>query len=70
MIRLTNTTTDLLRVTPSSSNTVKVVVDYSDKTSTAYTGGNQATTVSAASITTVCSTPAASTIRDIDHISF
>jgi len=68
MIRLTAATTDLLRVTPTSANAVKAMVQFSDKTTTAYTGGNQATSIAAASITTICGTPAASTVRDIDHV--
>src|SRR3990167_5747976 len=68
MLRLTSTTTDLLRVTPSSTNAVKAMVQFSDKTASAYTGGNQATSIAAASIMTICGTPAASTVRDIDHV--
>jgi len=44
------------------------MVQFSDKTASAYTGGNQATAIAAASITTICGTPAASTVRDIDHV--
>lgn len=67
MIRLTNTTSDLISLI-TAQNGAKVVVSYSDATATAYTGGNQVTSITSATTTTICGTPAASTIRDVDYI--
>lgn len=68
MIRLNQTATQLLSLI-TAQNGANVVVSYSDKTSTAYTGNTQVTNITSATTTTICDTPAASTIRDIDHIS-
>lgn len=46
-----------------------VVVSYSDKTSTSYSGGTQLSTTNGATPVDICSPPAASTIRDVDAIS-
>lgn len=67
MIRLTNTTSDLISLI-TAQNGAKVVVSYSDATSTAYTGGTQVTSITSATTTTIASTPAASTVRDVDFI--
>ena len=67
MIRLPNTGTYSLELI-TAQNGANVVVCYSDATSTAYTGGTQATAISSATTTTICATPAAATVRDIDEI--
>jgi hypothetical protein len=67
MIRLPNTGTYSLELI-TAQNGAQVTVCYSDATSTAYTGGIQTTTISSATTTTICSVPAASTVRDVDQI--
>lgn len=67
MIRLTQPTSDLISLI-TGQNGAKVVVSYSDATASAYTGGNQVTSIASATTTTICSTPAASTVRDVDYI--
>ena len=70
MIRLTATTTDLLRVAASSTNAIQITVHYSAKTATAYTGANAALVKTTTAIETILGTPAASTVYDVDHVSF
>lgn len=67
MIRLPNTGTYSLELV-TAQNGAQVVVCYSDATSNTYAGGIQTTTISSATTTTICSTPAASTVRDVDEI--
>ncbi len=67
MIRLTATNTDLLSLI-TAQNGAKVVVSYSDATSSAYTGGTDVTSIASATTTTIVATPAASTVRDVDEI--
>ena len=67
MIRLPYTGTYSLELI-TAQNGANVVVCYSDATGTAYDGGTQATTIVSATTTTICNTPAASTVRDIDEI--
>ena len=65
MIRLTST--DLISLI-TAQNGARVVVSYSDATGSAYTGGTQPTSITSATTTTICSSPAASIVRDIDFI--
>ena len=68
MIRLTNTTTDLLACTPSSTNVVKTMVSFTDVTASAWVGNSEPHSLAAATKATICATPAASTVREIDHV--
>ena len=70
MIRLDNTTRSLValldaNVTTSQAN---VVVNYSDNNGTTYAGGTQVSVSNNTTQFTMCSAPAASTVRDIDNI--
>ena len=65
MIRLTST--DLISLI-TAQNGARAVVSYSDATGSAYTGGTQPTSITSATTTTICSSPAASIVRDIDFI--
>ncbi|MBK6639274.1 MAG: hypothetical protein IPG34_17410, partial [Rhodocyclaceae bacterium] len=67
MIRLPNTGTYSLELI-TAQNGAQSVVSYSDATSSAYTGGTQVASITSATTTTICSTPAASTVRDVDQI--
>jgi len=67
MLRLNNGSTQLISLITAQDG-ANVVVNFSDKTTTAYTGDSQVTNITTATTTTICATPAASTIRDIDHI--
>lgn len=67
MIRLPNTGTYSLELV-TAQNGAQVVVCYSDATSNTYVGGIQTTTIVSATTTAICSTPAASTVRDVDEI--
>lgn len=71
MIRLTATTQKLqLQLGGAvTTNELPITVSYSDKTSTAYTGGVQLSNSTGATPVDICSAPAASTVRDIDYIS-
>lgn len=68
MIRLNQTASQFLSLI-TAQNGANVVVNYSDDSATGYAGDSQVTNIATATTTTICSTPAASTIRDIDHIS-
>jgi hypothetical protein len=68
MIRLNQTASQLLSLI-TEQNGATVVVSYSDKSATGYDGDTQVTAITSATTTTICSTPAAATIRDVDHIS-
>ena len=65
MIRLTST--DLISLI-TAQNGARAVVSYSDATGSTYTGGTQPTSITSATTTTICSSPAASIVRDIDFI--
>ena len=68
MIRLLNSPTELISLI-TAQNGAKVSVSYSDSPSLAsYVGGTQQTTVSSATTTTICSTPGALTVRDVDYL--
>lgn len=71
MIRLDTTTKSLELVLGGAhtTNALPVVVSWSDKTSTNYTGGNTTSQSNGTTGVTICAAPAASTIRDIDSIS-
>ena len=45
-----------------------VLVSYSDKTTTAYTGGSQVSFLNSTTVVDICAAPAASAVRDIDMI--
>lgn len=47
---------------------LQAVVSYSDQTATTYLGGTKLTNSNGTSAVTICSAPAASTIRDIDMV--
>jgi hypothetical protein len=70
MIRLDTTTRSLELVLAGAITTTNpdIVASYSDKTSSAYTGGTKATVGNGVTVVTIVAAPAASTIRDIDHI--
>lgn len=70
MLRLDATTRKLQIILGGAVTTsqLPVVVCYSDKTSTNYSGGTQTTLTADATAVDVCAAPAASTIRDIDSI--
>lgn len=70
MIRLTATTQKLQAVLAGAvtTNSLPIVVSWSDKTSTTYNGGTTNGIVSGTSAADICAAPAASTVRDIDSI--
>lgn len=70
MLRLDATTRKLQIVLGGAVTTsqLPVVVCYSDKTSTSYSGGTQTTLTTDTTAADICAAPAASTIRDIDSI--
>lgn len=68
MIRLNQTASQFLSLI-TAQNGANVVVNYSDDSATGYAGDSQVTNIATATTTTICATPAAATIRDIDHIS-
>lgn len=67
MIRLPYTGTYSLELV-TAQNGAKAFVSFSDASSSAYDGGSQVTSITSATTTTICATPAASTVRDIDQI--
>jgi hypothetical protein len=71
MIRLDATTRKLQVVLGGAvtANQLPVVVSYSDKTSTAYTGATQVANTNSSTAVDICAAPAASTVRDVDFIS-
>ena len=71
MIRLDLTTKKLQVVLAGSITTsqLEVVSSYSDATATGYTGGNTAIATNDTTDVDIVAAPAASTIRDVDHIS-
>lgn len=62
-------TSDIIRITASSTNAISIAVEYVDHTSSAYTPGRQLTALAAATLTTICAAPAASTQRNIKFMS-
>lgn len=46
-----------------------VVVNYSDKTATAYSGGSQDSVSNNTTAVDICAAPAASTVRDVNYVS-
>lgn len=52
-----------------TTNQLPVMVMYSDRTSTAYSGAAQLANTNSTTAVDICAAPAASTIRDIDYIS-
>jgi len=67
MIRLPYTGTYSLELV-TAQNGASVVVNYSDESATGYSGSTQATSITSATTTTICATPAAATVRDLDNI--
>lgn len=67
MIRLPYTGTYSLELV-TAQNGANAVVSYSDETATAYSGGIQPTNITSATTTTICSTPASGTVRDVDQV--
>ena len=51
-----------------ATNNLQIVVSYSDQTSSTYLGATQLSNSNGTTPVTICSAPAASTIRDIDMI--
>lgn len=70
MLRLDTTTRSLEIVLGGAhtTNALPVVVSWSDKTSSTYSGGTTTTASNGTTAVTVCAAPAASTIRDIDSV--
>lgn len=70
MIRLDTTTRKLQALLGGSitTNQLPVTVCYSDKTSTAYTGGTTVINTNNTTAVDICAAPAASTVRDVDTI--
>lgn len=71
MIRLDNTTRKLQVVLAGAitTNQLPVVLSWSDKTTSSYTGGSTVSNTNSTTAVDICAAPAASTIRDIDSIS-
>jgi hypothetical protein len=71
MIRLdtTNRSLQLLLGSAQTTAPMQIVVSYSDQTTTSYLGATQLSNSNGTSAVTICSAPAASTIRDIDMVS-
>lgn len=65
MIILTNSGTDKLQITTTTTANVDVHVSYMDYNGTTVTPGRQNTAISTATTTDVCATPGASTNRNI-----
>jgi plastocyanin len=71
MLRLDATTKSLEVVLAGAitTNQLPVVVNWSDGTTSTYTGGNTIANTNGATAVTVVAAPAVSTIRDIDYLS-
>lgn len=71
MIRLDNTTRKLQVVLAGAitTNQLPVVLSWSDKTTSSYTGGSTVSNTNSTTAVDICAAPAASTIRDIDSVS-
>lgn len=61
-------TTHILEVTTTGAGSVHVEVSFTDDLAGVRTGGSQTTAIASATTTTVCSAPAASTVRFIDEM--
>jgi len=70
MIRLDtiNRSLQLLLGTAKTTNNLQIVVSYSDQTASTYLGATQLSNSNGTTPVTICSAPAANTIRDIDMI--
>ena len=70
MIRLDTTTRKLQLILAGAITTTQpdVVVSYSDATASAYTGGSQVSVGNSTTAVDICAAPAASTVRDVDHL--
>lgn len=66
MIALTST--DVVRVTTSSANALAAFATYADNTTSAFTPGREAHAISSAATTTVVSSPASSTQRNLEAL--
>lgn len=71
MLRLDTTTRKLQVVLAGAVATAQlpVMVAYSDKTATAYTGAVQVSNTNSTVAVDICNSPAASTVRDVDYLS-
>ena len=71
MIRLdtVNRTLKLFLGAAHTTAPLQIVVSYSDQTTSTYLGGTQLSNSNGTTAVTICSAPAASTIRDIDMVS-
>src|SRR3990167_7077731 len=70
MIRLDATTRKLQLILAGAVTTTQpdVIVLYSGQTRTTYTGGTQTSVGNNTTAVDICTAPAASTVRDVDHI--
>jgi hypothetical protein len=71
MLRL-DTTTRKLQIVLSgaiTTNQLPVMVMYSDRTSTEYSGAAQLSNTNSTTAVDICAAPAASTVRDVDYLS-
>jgi len=70
MIRLDtiNRSLQLFLGAPKTTSNLQIVVSYSDQTASTYLGATQLSNSNGTTPVTICSAPAASTIRDIDMI--
>ena len=70
MIRLDNINRSLAisLANATTTNPIQIVVSYADDTGSTYQGGTTTSTISGTSKITICSAPAAATIRTIDSI--
>jgi hypothetical protein len=71
MIRLSATTQKLQAVLAAAvaANQPVATVNYSDHTTSAYTGGTQRTALNSTTAVDICDAPGADTVRDIDFLS-
>lgn len=71
MLRLDTQTRKLQAVLASAvlANQLPVIVSYSDKTATAYTGATQLSVSNSTTAVDICAAPGAATVRDIDYLS-
>jgi hypothetical protein len=68
MLNLTNASTDKLQVVTDAAATLDVVISWTDWLSGSPTPGTTATAITTATTTDVVATPAASTTRNVKHI--
>jgi len=71
MLRLDTTTRKLQAVLAGAvtANQLPILVSWSDKTSTTYTGGSTPINTNSTTAVDICAAPGASTVRDIDYVS-